>query len=312
MDQFLTGTPLAIDSLVDSGATGLFIDVEFVKEQKLRTCPLPHAIPIYNIDGTANEAGSIKEEVDLICTFGNHTEHATYSVTSLGRLAIILGHTWLVEHNPEVDWCTGNIKMTYCPESCGMRPTDKKPSVETIPDEGEHLRETPKLHIHTMPEEGDQTFVIFVDQGTETISAGSTISQQHAEQAAEFSPIKCFKDLVPKPYQEFRDVFSKESFDKLPPQKRWDHAIELTPLAQPFSTKVYPMSPNEQKELDGFLKENLKNHHICPSKSPIASVGCIYVLIRSIQIFSNFVLIFRTFSITHPCIHSFATSMNFI
>ena len=36
------------------------------------------------------------------------------------------------------------------------------------------------------------------------------------------------------------------------------------------------------------------------------------LLIRSIQIFSNFILIFRTFSITHPCIHSFATSMNFI
>ena len=29
-----TGTPLAINSLLDSGATGLFIDVEFVKEQK--------------------------------------------------------------------------------------------------------------------------------------------------------------------------------------------------------------------------------------------------------------------------------------
>ena len=36
------------------------------------------------------------------------------------------------------------------------------------------------------------------------------------------------------------------------------------------------------------------------------------LLIRSIQIFSNFIFIFRTFSITHPCIHSFATSMNFI
>ena len=76
----------------------------------------------------------------------------------------------------------------------------------------------------------------------ETISAGSTVSQQFAERAAEFAPVKCFEDLVPKPYQEFKDVFSKESFNQLPPQKRWDHAIELTPGAQPFSTKVYPMS----------------------------------------------------------------------
>ena len=78
----------------------MFIDVEFVKEQRLRTHPLLYAIPGYNIDGTANEAGLIMEEVDLICTFGDHTEHATFLVTRLGRLAIILGHTWLVEHNP--------------------------------------------------------------------------------------------------------------------------------------------------------------------------------------------------------------------
>ena len=32
-------------------------------------------------DGTPNEAGSIKEEVDLICTFGNHLERATFLVT---------------------------------------------------------------------------------------------------------------------------------------------------------------------------------------------------------------------------------------
>ena len=43
-------------------------------------------------------------------------------------------------------------------------------------------------------------------------------------------------------------------------------------------------------------------------------VGCILYmpLIRSIQIFSNFTLILWTFSTIHLCIHSFATSMNFI
>ena len=66
-----TGTPLAIDSLLDSGATGLFIDVEFVKEQKLRTCPLPHPIPVYNIDGTTNEAGSITVGNKIVWMFGS-------------------------------------------------------------------------------------------------------------------------------------------------------------------------------------------------------------------------------------------------
>ena len=39
------GHPLAVDSLLDSGVTEMFIDAEFVRAEKLWTRPLPHAIP---------------------------------------------------------------------------------------------------------------------------------------------------------------------------------------------------------------------------------------------------------------------------
>jgi len=78
-------------------------------------------------------------------------------------------------------------------------------------------------------------------------------------------------DLIPGPYQAFQEVFSKESFNELLDWKQWDHAIELTPDAQNFSTKVYPMSPVEQRELDKFLEENLHTGHICSLKSSMAS-----------------------------------------
>jgi len=79
------------------------------------------------------------------------------------------------------------------------------------------------------------------------------------------------EDIVPEPYLGFQDIFSKESFDELPEQKQWDHAIELTPGAQTFSMKMYPMSQVEQKELDDFLNENMSTGHIYPSKSLMAS-----------------------------------------
>src|SRR5882724_5012692 len=81
-----------------------------------------------------------------------------------------------------------------------------------------------------------------------------------------------FEDIVPKPYQEFKDIFSKESFNELLDQKKWDHAIKLVLDAQTFSTKVYPLAPVEQKQLDEFLDENLKSQCICPSKLPMASL----------------------------------------
>ena len=74
-----------------------------------------------------------------------------------------------------------------------------------------------------------------------------------------------------EPYQPYLDIFSKESFDELLERRQWDHAIELLPDTQVFSTKVYPLYPVEQKELDNFLEENLWTGQIHPSKSPMAS-----------------------------------------
>ncbi|KAG9224643.1 hypothetical protein CCMSSC00406_0002206 [Pleurotus cornucopiae] len=71
--------------------------------------------------------------------------------------------------------------------------------------------------------------------------------------------------------QEFEDVFAKESFDELPMPRPWDHAIELLDGAEPTSTKCYPLSPAEQKQLDEFLEENLRTGRIRPSKSPMAA-----------------------------------------
>ena len=99
----------------------------------------------------------------------------------------------------------------------------------------------------------------------------ATISTRLAEAAKGDTPAAKLKEMLPKPYLNFRDVFSKESFNEHPERKQWDHVIDLKPESQPFSTKVYPMSPVEQKELNDFLKENLSSGRICPSKSPMAS-----------------------------------------
>ena len=32
---------------------------------------------------------------------------------------VILRMLWLTHHNPKIDWITGEVKMTRCPEECG-------------------------------------------------------------------------------------------------------------------------------------------------------------------------------------------------
>ena len=57
-----------------------------------------------------------------------------------------------------------------------------------------------------------RTFITFINFGSEAIGASSTVSQQLAQKATEFSLIKSFKDLVSKPYQKFKDVVKGNKF----------------------------------------------------------------------------------------------------
>jgi len=55
----------------------------------------------------------------------------------------------------------------------------------------------------------------------EEVRATQTICQKLAEVEGE-THLTHFKDIIPRPYQEFKDAFTKVSFDELPEQK-WDH-----------------------------------------------------------------------------------------
>ena len=85
-----TGFRTSVTALLDSGATGLFLDVKFVKYHNLNTRKLSRAIPVYNVDKTFNKGGSIHKEVDLIMVFNNHTEKATFAVCDLGDTHLAL------------------------------------------------------------------------------------------------------------------------------------------------------------------------------------------------------------------------------
>ena len=110
-----------VDALLDCGASGLFIDSTFVKLHKLSTQTLPRPLPVWNVNGTMNEGGSIREVVDLLFSFQRHKERATFLVSSLGNSQIIVGLPWLKLHNPDIDWVKQTINMTCCPHSCGHR-----------------------------------------------------------------------------------------------------------------------------------------------------------------------------------------------
>jgi len=102
----------SMEAMVDTGATGDFIDQDFVTQAKLPTRKLSQPIPVYNVDGTFNEAGSIRKVVNMIMTYDRHSERILLAVTRLGKQSMILGFTWLDKHNPEINFCARSVKMT--------------------------------------------------------------------------------------------------------------------------------------------------------------------------------------------------------
>ena len=69
---------------------------------------------------------------------------------------------------------------------------------------------------------------------------------------------KTDKELVPKEYHEYLDIFNKEKAAQFPESKPWDHKIKMKEGFEPKSFKNYNLTPAEQLELDNFLKEILK------------------------------------------------------
>lgn len=99
-----------------------------------------------------------------------------------------------------------------------------------------------------------------LDKGnSEWVGTSGMKLQELNLEALEGEREKSLEEYVPSEFMQYRSVFMKESFDQLPPHRPWDHAIELIPGSDLHFSKVYPMNPVEQKELDDFLEENLSS-----------------------------------------------------
>ena len=116
--------PLAMKALIDCGATAEFINHEFVRAHEIQTYLVPHPIGLYNADGLPNEIGKITKAINLVVQYKGHRSQSKFYISSIGNKVIVLGHAWLAEHNPDINWCTGKVKMTCCPDYCGCTETN--------------------------------------------------------------------------------------------------------------------------------------------------------------------------------------------
>jgi len=132
---------VAVEALLDSGATGLFIDTTFAKEKGFKLEKMRNPLLVRNIDGMANIGGAIMHQVECNMFFKGYVERVRMDVCNLGKTKVILGMPWLAAHNPEIDWEKGKVKMTRCPPICGKEKREevKKEVKKAEKDEDEEV-----------------------------------------------------------------------------------------------------------------------------------------------------------------------------
>jgi predicted aspartyl protease len=54
-----------VEALLDSGASGKFINQNYAKDKGYKLKKLQHPIKVYNVDGTPNKRGTINHYVEL-------------------------------------------------------------------------------------------------------------------------------------------------------------------------------------------------------------------------------------------------------
>jgi len=103
-----------VHALIDSGATGNFIEKQYAKDLQLRVRPKDKPEIVSAVTGHPQW---ITHEAIVNLEAKTHTEEVRLEIVEIAKDKIILGMPWLRKHNSKIDWLRGMLKFSRC--TCG-------------------------------------------------------------------------------------------------------------------------------------------------------------------------------------------------
>jgi len=121
LEKISTQKGVIVEALLDSGATGLVMSSEFAKRQEFKLKKMENPIYIRNVNRILNKERLIENTVEVNIYYQVHRKRTEINVIKRQKWNLILEMLWLAYHNPKIDWRTGEVKMTRCPEEYGKQ-----------------------------------------------------------------------------------------------------------------------------------------------------------------------------------------------
>lgn len=181
--------------LVDSGSDANLIDSTLAKRLNLRLFRLQCPLEACALDGRLICLVTHRTQSFTLRFPDQHTERISFHVYQSPMHPLILGHPWLIQHNPHVDWKMGEIRAwgPRCSLTCGV-------GVAPPP--------CPEIS---------------------KVTVASTSTSNNSDTETVFPAL----DKVPSCYHDLKQVFNKVRASALPPHRPYDCAIDLRPGTSP-------------------------------------------------------------------------------
>jgi len=194
---------VTVKVLLDSSTTGMFMDREMAKRHGFKMTILERSLKVKNVDGTENSKGNIMYQVEVNVFYKNHVERMSVDVCNLGKIEVILEMPWLQVHNPEINWETGEVKMTRCPPLYGRNMAVKE-DIKQGKKIGKRIRNVEKA-------DRDEWKWIMEEKFNKKIKLDR----------------KKVREMVPRKFYKWLKVFEKVESERMLTRKPWDYTINL-------------------------------------------------------------------------------------
>ena len=264
-----------VHTLIDSGATLGFADETFVKRNAIPTEKCPQKVKCYLGDGATWKMAT--HQVILTLNIGGIEVTRPFIVTKL-KYEIILGHDFLVETNPEINWISSTIRLrTDSAQEVSCTVIEREIEINVL-SANQTKRILQKIG-NKMQKNSDydcQTEFFLGIIKAEPEGSGNvhiTVPMTDAEE----NILNVTTDQTPEFTEMVRDILRKHSVIMEPlkglPRSRpgFDHKIELKPDAPVPKTRIYHVSPSQLEELKRQIAKYLDNHWVRESFSEFAS-----------------------------------------